>query len=52
MISFEDCIALCGLTEEEVAAVAEHEYLPEIAAAIYWLDTFSIKRGDPKNSGT
>jgi hypothetical protein len=33
MISFEDCIALCGLTEEEVAAVAEHEHVPEIAAA-------------------
>jgi hypothetical protein len=33
MIAFEDCIALCGLTEEEVAAIAEHEHLPEIAAA-------------------
>jgi hypothetical protein len=33
MISFEDCIALCGLTEEEVAAVAEHEHVPEIVAA-------------------
>ena len=33
MISFEDCVALCGLTEEEVAAVAEHEHVPEIAAA-------------------
>jgi hypothetical protein len=32
MISLEDCIALCGLTEEEVLAIAEHEHLPEIAA--------------------
>jgi hypothetical protein len=32
MISLEDCIALCGLTEEEVLAIAEHEQLPEIAA--------------------
>jgi hypothetical protein len=32
MISLEDCIALCGLTEEQVLAIAEHEHLPEIAA--------------------
>ena len=32
MISLEDCIAFCGLTEEEVLAIAEHEHLPEIAA--------------------
>jgi hypothetical protein len=34
MISFEDCIGLCGLTEAEIAAIAEHEHLPEIAATI------------------
>lgn len=34
MISLEDCIALCGLTEAEVAAIAEHEHVPEVAAAI------------------
>lgn len=33
MISLEDCIALCGLTEDEVLALAEHEHIPEIAAA-------------------
>jgi hypothetical protein len=33
MISLEDCFALCGLTKEEVLAVAEHEHIPEIAAA-------------------
>ena len=33
MISLEDCIALCGLTEKEVLAIAEHEHVPEIAAA-------------------
>jgi len=32
MIALEDCIGLCGLTEEEVLAIAEHEHLPEIAA--------------------
>jgi hypothetical protein len=33
MISLDDCIGLCGLTAEEVAAVAEHEHMPEIAAS-------------------
>lgn len=33
MISLEDCIALCGLTEAEVLAIAEHEHVPEAAAA-------------------
>jgi hypothetical protein len=33
MITIEDCIAMCGLTEDEVLAIAEHEHIPEIAAA-------------------
>jgi len=33
MISQEDCTAMCGLDEREVAAIAEHEHVPEIAAA-------------------
>jgi hypothetical protein len=33
MITLEDCVAFCGLTEEEVLAIAEHEHMPEIAAA-------------------
>jgi hypothetical protein len=33
VISLEDCVALCGLTEKEVLAIAEHEHVPEIAAA-------------------
>jgi hypothetical protein len=33
MISLEDCIGLCGLDESEVLAIAEHEHIPEIAAA-------------------
>ncbi len=32
MITLEDCICMCGLTEEEVLAIAEHEHIPEIAA--------------------
>lgn len=33
MLTLQDCIALCDLTEEEVDAIAEHEHLPEIVAA-------------------
>ena len=32
MVSLEDCIAFCGLDENEVAAISEHEHIPEIAA--------------------
>jgi hypothetical protein len=33
MLCLEDCLALCDLTEEEVLAIAQHEHIPEIAAA-------------------
>jgi hypothetical protein len=33
MLSLEDCLALCDLSEEEVLAIAHHERIPEIAAA-------------------
>lgn len=33
MLSYEDCVALCDLTEEEIAAIAEHEHIPAIIAA-------------------
>ncbi len=35
MISIEDCIAFCGLEADEVAAIAEHEHIPDIAAAAF-----------------
>jgi hypothetical protein len=35
MISLEDCVALSGLTEEQILAIAEHEQLPEIVAAAF-----------------
>lgn len=33
MLTLEDCIALSELTEDEIAAIAEHEHLPAIVAA-------------------
>lgn len=32
MITLEECIGMCGLTREEVDAIAEHEHIPEAAA--------------------
>ena len=44
MISKEDCIAMCGLTEAEVMAIAEHEHVPEIAAAA--MGRYLLKKPD------
>jgi hypothetical protein len=33
MISLEDCVTLSGLEADEVAAISEHEHVPEMAAA-------------------
>ena len=33
MLTLQDCIELCDLTEEEVEAIAEHEHIPVIVAA-------------------
>jgi hypothetical protein len=32
MLTFEDCLALCELSEDEIDAIAEHEQLPETVA--------------------
>jgi hypothetical protein len=32
MLSLEDCVALCELSEEEVLAIAEHEHIPQLVA--------------------
>lgn len=33
MLSYDDCVGLSDLTEEEIEAIAEHERVPEIVAA-------------------
>lgn len=32
MLTFEDCLGLSELTEDEILAIAEHEHIPEVAA--------------------
>jgi hypothetical protein len=41
-ISVEDCIAFSGLSEDEVAAIGEHEHIPTIAASA--LADYLLKR--------
>jgi hypothetical protein len=48
MITLEDCIGLCGLTEEEVLAIAEHEHLPEVAATALSQYLLSQEHGSEK----
>ena len=33
MLTYEDCIALSGLTRREIEALAEHEHIPSMIAA-------------------
>ena len=48
MITLEDCIGLCGLSEEEVLAIAEHEHVPEIAATALAQYVLSQEHGTEK----
>lgn len=33
MLTLQDCIDFCELTEDEIEAIAEHEHIPMIVAA-------------------
>jgi hypothetical protein len=44
MLTLNDCIALCELNEGEVLAIAQHERIPEIAAAE--LANYLVRRPD------
>ena len=33
MLSLDECIGMSGLTDDEIAVIAEHEHLPTIVAA-------------------
>ena len=44
MLTYEGCIGLGGLTDEEVEALSVHEHIPEIVAAE--LGSYLIERAD------
>ena len=33
MLTLQECLEFCDLTEDEIHAIAEHEHVPEIVAA-------------------
>ncbi|MET0217897.1 MAG: hypothetical protein ABWY07_12780 [Burkholderiales bacterium] len=45
MLSLEDCVALCGLTDDEVQLVADHEHVPTIVAAELASELMKSRRG-------
>lgn len=44
MLTYEDCLAMCDLTEDEIDAIAERAHLPEIVALE--LGQYIIERPD------
>lgn len=32
MLTYQDCLGMCDLTEEEIHAIAVHEHMPELVA--------------------
>jgi hypothetical protein len=47
VLTFEDCLGLCALDEDEIRAIAEHEHIPEIVAHMF-IDAIRAaeRRGD------
>ena len=48
MLTFQDCVALAELTEEEIHAIAMHEHIPEICAAELGRYLLEDKDGVPR----
>jgi hypothetical protein len=48
MITLEDCIEFCGLTDEEVLAIAEHEHVPIMTATALAQHLLSQQHGSEK----
>lgn len=47
-MTLEDALALCGLTEEEVLAIAEHEHIEEMPAVAMGSDLLNSDGGAAK----
>lgn len=47
MLTLQDCIGLCELTEDEIKAIAQHEHVPEIIATELGEYLIHAKNGVP-----
>jgi hypothetical protein len=45
MLTLADCVAFCGLNEDEIDAIAEHEKVPEIVAAEIGAELLKTPKG-------
>jgi len=45
MVTLTDCVAFCGLSEEELQLVADHEHLPLVVAAELAADLLGTAKG-------
>jgi hypothetical protein len=50
MLSWEDCVALCDLSEEEIRAIAMHEHIPLMAATALGAYLVHTPHGAPRVS--
>lgn len=48
MLTFEDCLGLSELTEDEILAIAEHENIPELAALEFGNYLIRTPRGEKR----
>ncbi|WP_142847404.1 hypothetical protein [Telmatospirillum sp. J64-1] len=42
MLTLQDCIGYCGLTPEQLHAIADHEHIPDMVA-VEWAETMLAK---------
>lgn len=45
MLTLQECLDFCELSEEQICAIAEHEHVPEIIAAELANACCTAKRG-------
>jgi hypothetical protein len=45
MLTLADCVAFCGLSEDELQLVADHEHLPLVVAAELAADLLKTAKG-------
>ena len=45
MLTLSDCVSLCGLSEEELQVIADHEHVPLIVAAERAADLLTTAKG-------
>ncbi len=45
MLTLADCVAFCGLSEDELQIVADHEHLPLVVAAELAADLLKTAKG-------